>query len=104
MSEQSQCAVEMTPAFVPPTKIDRGISHATFPPNARRISCRHRSTATKRSGRTELQLDSQPLLDLRNGQVPFSGTPVSIMALGATFILSCVAVYQWIDRVDWIPG
>src|SRR6476646_3484986 len=36
--------------------------------------------------------------------MPKKGSEIGITALGAAFILSCVAVYQWIDRVESASG
>ncbi len=33
-------------------------------------------------------------------RMPRHGSEIGIVAVGASFVLSCVAVYQWIDRVD----
>ena len=35
---------------------------------------------------------------------PKKGSEIGIVALSASFILSCVAVYQWIDRVESASG
>ena len=36
--------------------------------------------------------------------LPRKGSELGIAAVGASFILSCVAVYQWIDRVETASG
>jgi NADH-quinone oxidoreductase subunit L len=36
--------------------------------------------------------------------LPKKGSELGIAALGATFLLSCVAVYQWIDRTETATG
>jgi NADH-quinone oxidoreductase subunit L len=36
--------------------------------------------------------------------LPKKGAEIGIAALGTTFVLSCVAVYQWIDRVESASG
>ena len=36
--------------------------------------------------------------------LPKKGAEIGITALGASFVLSCVAVYQWIDRVETASG
>jgi NADH-quinone oxidoreductase subunit L len=36
--------------------------------------------------------------------LPKKGTELGIAAVGASFILSCVAVYQWVDRVETASG
>ena len=36
--------------------------------------------------------------------LPRKGADLGIAAVGASFILSCVAVYQWIDRVETASG
>ena len=33
-------------------------------------------------------------------RLPKQGSEIGILAVGASFVLSCVAVYQWIQRVD----
>jgi NADH-quinone oxidoreductase subunit L len=35
---------------------------------------------------------------------PKKGSEIGITALGATFVLSCIAVYQWINRVETASG
>jgi len=37
-------------------------------------------------------------------RIPTKGAAIGITALGASFVLSCVAVYQWIDRVESATG
>ena len=37
-------------------------------------------------------------------RMPRKGSEIGILAVGASFVLSCVAVYQWIDRVDDATG
>ena len=36
--------------------------------------------------------------------LPRKGSEIGILAVGASFVLSCVAVYQWIQRVDNATG
>jgi len=37
-------------------------------------------------------------------RLPRQGSEIGILAVGASFVLSCVAVYQWIDRVETATG
>ena len=37
-------------------------------------------------------------------RLPRKGSEIGILAVGASFVLSCVAVYQWIDRVETATG
>ena len=37
-------------------------------------------------------------------RIPTKGAAIGITALGTSFVLSCVAVYQWIDRVESATG
>jgi NADH-quinone oxidoreductase subunit L len=37
-------------------------------------------------------------------RLPKKGAEIGIAAVGATFVLACVAVYQWIDRVETATG
>jgi len=37
-------------------------------------------------------------------KIPTKGAAIGITALGTSFVLSCVAVYQWIDRVESATG
>jgi NADH-quinone oxidoreductase subunit L len=37
-------------------------------------------------------------------RMPRQGSEIGILAVGASFVLSCVAVYQWIDRVETATG
>ena len=37
-------------------------------------------------------------------RMPKKGAEIGIVALSASFILACVAVYQWIDRVESATG
>ncbi len=37
-------------------------------------------------------------------RMPKQGSEIGILAVGASFLLSCVAVYQWIQRVDDATG
>jgi NADH-quinone oxidoreductase subunit L len=37
-------------------------------------------------------------------RLPRQGSEIGILAIGSAFVLSCVAVYQWIDRVESATG
>jgi NADH-quinone oxidoreductase subunit L len=37
-------------------------------------------------------------------RLPRKGSEIGILAVGASFVLSCVAVYQWIDRIESATG
>ncbi len=37
-------------------------------------------------------------------RMPRKGSEIGILAVGTSFVLSCVAVYQWIDRVESATG
>ena len=37
-------------------------------------------------------------------RMPKKGAEIGILAVGASFVLACVAVYQWIDRVESATG
>jgi NADH-quinone oxidoreductase subunit L len=44
------------------------------------------------------------LILLLGKHMPKKGSEIGIVALSASFILSCVAVYQWIDRIETATG
>ncbi len=44
------------------------------------------------------------LILLFGKRLPRKGSELGILAIGASFVLSCVAVYQWIDRVENATG
>ncbi len=44
------------------------------------------------------------LILLFGKKMPKKGSEIGIFAVGASFVLSCVAVYQWIDRVESATG
>jgi NADH-quinone oxidoreductase subunit L len=44
------------------------------------------------------------LILLFGKRLPRKGSEIGILAVGASFVLSCVAVYQWIQRVDDATG
>ena len=37
-------------------------------------------------------------------RLPLKGSEIGVGTLGASFLLACGAVYQWIQRVDTTPG
>jgi len=37
-------------------------------------------------------------------RMPRKGSEIGILAVGSSFVLSCIAVYQWIDRVETATG
>ena len=44
------------------------------------------------------------LILLVGKRMPKQGSEIGILAVGSSFLLSCVAVYQWIQRVDDATG
>ena len=44
------------------------------------------------------------LILLFGKRLPRKGSEIGILAVGASFVLACVAVYQWIQRVDDATG